>query len=135
MARKFDLAEILAPLDDIVRRLHARRTRLMSEVGVIDDNLTRFGAGAKRRGRPAASPNHQPKRKGKRVRRSREAVEAEAAEIVEFIKGAGKEGLGAKNIKSKFHVSAPSIKAYLKQYAPQAKIKTTGHKSTMRYFV
>lgn len=138
MARQFDLKAILFPIGDIVRRLKDRRAVLMEEIDALDATLTRFN-GAKRRGRKPSSPDdataEAPKRKGKRTRRDRASIEAEAQQIVEFIKAAGKDGVGAKDIKGRFHIPAPSVKGYLKTYAPASKVKTVGHKSTMRYFV
>lgn len=138
--KTFDLKKILSPVANIVRRLKDRRAVLMDEITALDDTLHRFNgkAGRKRKASGGDTPSDDmaetPKRKGKRTRRDRAEIEADVAKIVEFIKASGTNGVGAKDIKAKFTISAPSVKSYLKQYAPKGTFKTTGAKSKMRYF-
>jgi hypothetical protein len=131
MPRPFDLKKLLAPVGDIVRKLNNRRQQLMSEVELIDGQLARFN-GKGRRKRIAGVPRMGRK---KRVRRNRPELEAQAQQVVDFIKGAGKAGLSGQEIKVKFGITAPSLKAYLKQYAPGARITTIGKQRSMRYMI
>src|SRR5258706_13088393 len=107
MARQFNLNRVLEPVKDIVRKLTDHRSRLMEDVAIIDDQLSRLGGG-KRRGRKASANGDgigiEPagtKRKGKRTRRSREELATMAGDVVALIKGAGKEGARAKQLKAK----------------------------------
>lgn len=131
MAKRFNLKKILAPVDDVVRKLKHRRDVLMVEVNLLQAELDRLG-GSRRKPGPKAEGASQPGRK-LRKRRSRDQLEAIAAEIVEFISGKGKEGASGNEIKSKFGDLLPSVNAWLKNYST-AKVKTTGSKSKMRYF-
>jgi len=131
MAKKFNLKKILAPVGDIVRKLKNRRGELMSEVEIIDRELSRFG-GSRRGRRPNQAPATA-KRRGKRKRRSREELDALAEEIFKFIGSKGKGGVTGKEIQAQFGPMVPSVNAWLKLYSP-AKVKTTGAKSKMRYY-
>jgi hypothetical protein len=132
MARTFDLKKVLAPVGDIVRKLKKRRDHLMSEVELIEGELTRLGGG--RKGRRKITEEAIPQRRtGKRKRRSREELTAMAQQIVDFIKGKGKEGAAAKDLQRQFGPLLPSVNAWLKLYSP-GKVKTSGVKSKMRYF-
>jgi hypothetical protein len=139
MARTFDLKKVMAPVGDIVRKLNARRASLLEEVAMLDRELERLGGGGRRRGRPSAAEagtgaatSSEPRRK--RRRRKREDLESMAQDIVKFIGSRGKEGATAKEIKSQFGNLLPSVNAWLKNYS-KAKVRTTGAKATMRYFV
>ena len=137
--RSGDLSSILAPLADIVNRLKVRRNELAEDLSLVDAELARFdGSGNGRASRKSAtrvSSNGagSVRRKRKRIRRSREQIEAVARDIVKFIQDGGKDGRGGRDIKAKFGAILPSTKAFLKEYAPNAKLKTTGLKATMRY--
>jgi len=139
MPRPFNLKSILKPVQKIVRRLKDRRDYLMAEVDEIDTHLTALGSKRGRRAKARVKGDGSgieptgTKRKGKRTRRSREELVQTAGEVVELIKGAGKEGATAKQIKAKFGNLLPSVNAWLKLYSP-VKVKTTGAKSKMRYF-
>jgi hypothetical protein len=128
------IEDILAPLAQVVERLSARRERVRAELEALNEQIERFGGGQRSNGRKV-EPATPTKRVGKRIRRSREQVEAQAAEVVNFIKAAGKSGISGKEIKKQFGNLLPSVNAFLKSFAKGAKIKTTGQKSTMRYFV
>jgi hypothetical protein len=132
MKRKTSIQDILAPIKDIVARLQGRRRDLMEEVNLLDSELTRLG-GSSKRGRGKAAAAGGPVRRGKRRRRKREDIEAQAAEVVEFISSAGKAGASGKEIKTKFGNLLPSVNAWLKNYS-KAKVRTSGEKSTMRYY-
>jgi hypothetical protein len=128
MAKQFNLARILAPVGNIVRRLKKRRHILMAEVELLDRKISRFGGGRQQRDKVVGAV-----RKGKRKRRSRVQLDEMAAGIIAFIKGKGKAGARGKEIKAKFGNLLPSVNAWLKTYS-KLKVKTTGEKSTMRYF-
>ena len=79
-------------------------------------------------------PKEKPDKTDRKRRRSTEECEAQAAEIVAFIKAAGKDGVGGGDITAQFGKIAPSVRAFLEKYS-DAKIKTTGNKASMRYTV
>src|ERR1700759_1520093 len=115
MAKPFDLEQILAPVADIVRRLNDRRQHLLAEVEMIESEVARLGGG---RSDSQSNNVHTPRIAGgrrKRIRRSRAEVEAEAKQVVEFIRSAGKAGLSGREIKTKFKIGAPSLNGYLRQ--------------------
>jgi hypothetical protein len=70
-------------------------------------------------------------KKGKRIRRSPENLAKDAAEVIAIIKSKGKEGAKGSDF-ARFKIIG-SPKVWLKQHARDAKIKTTGEKSKMRY--
>jgi hypothetical protein len=131
MAKRFDLKKVLAPVGDVVRKLKNRRDVLMAEVEELNDQIARFeGRRGKRGPKPADAGQPAPKT---RKRRSRDQLEAMAADIVAFIASKGKEGASGNEIKSQFGDLLPSVNAWLKNYS-KAKVKTTGNKSKMKYF-
>jgi len=132
MAKRFNLKKILAPVDDVVRKLKHRRDVLMEEVNLLEAELDRLGG---RRRKPGPKPEGAASQPGRKVRkrRSREQLESMAAGIVEFIRGKGKEGASGNEIKAEFGDLLPSVNAWLKNYST-AKVKTQGSKSKMRYF-
>lgn len=133
MAKRFNLKKILAPVDDVVRKLKHRRDVLMEEVNLLEAELDRLGGRRRKPGpKPEGAAASQPGRKV-RKRRSREQLESMAADIVKFIGGKGKEGASGNEIKAEFGDLLPSVNAWLKNYST-AKVKTTGSKSKMRYF-
>src|SRR4051794_19718000 len=132
MARQFNLKRILAPVGDIVRKLKSRRDELMSEVDQINGEIDRLNGRARGRRKAEANEGMMPSRK--RKRRSREELTAIAQEIVSFIRDKGKEGIVAKDLQAKFGPLVPSANAWLKAYSP-VKVKTSGAKSKMRYFL
>ena len=85
-----------------------------------------------RRGRP---PKTRGARKTSRKggRRSREEIEAEAAEVVKLIKGAGSGGISASDILAKYPSIFPSVKQYLLKYAKGSGIKAVGKKQFTKY--
>src|SRR5690348_2312634 len=84
-------------------------------------------------GRAPAKAARASKRAG-RKRRSRADLETQAAEVVKFIAGKGKEGVTGKEIKAQFGGLLPSVNAWLRNYS-KVKVRTTGAKSAMRYHV
>lgn len=129
MAKAFDLKSVLAPVDDIIRRLRVRRDQLVAEVDVIDRELARLGGGT----RGATGKVARGAKRAGRKRRSRSDLEARAAEVVQFISDKGKEGATGKEIKAQFGALLPSVNAWLKNYS-KAKVRTTGAKAAMRYY-
>ena len=132
MAKRFNLKKILAPVDDVVRKLKHRRDVLMEEVNLLQAELDRLGG---RRRKPGPKPEGTATQPGRKLRkrRTREQLKSMAAEIVEFVRGKGKEGASGNEIKAQFGDLLPSVNAWLKNYST-AKVKTTGSKSKMRYF-
>jgi hypothetical protein len=140
MAKPFGhISRILAPLSEIIEKLKERRALLEdqkrsveAEIELIEGELARLNGG---HGRAKKGERAEPDKRGrgKRVRRTRDQVEAHAGQIVDYIRSKGKEGVSGREIKAKFGAVLPTVQAYLKQYAPDAKIKTEGKKAAMRY--
>ena len=136
MARSFDLKKVLAPVDDVVRRLKTRRDELLAEARLIDDQISRFSGAKGSNGRSAQTFSNETERakpRGSRKRRSRADLEAQAKDVVAFIADKGKDGVTGREIKAKFGDLLPSVNAWLKSYARGAKVKTTGARASMKY--
>jgi len=135
MARAFDLKKILAPVGGIISKLEKRRQYLAAELQVVEDQISRLSGRTSRKRTPSAdNANGTPGTRRKRVRRSREDLEAMAQKIIDFIGSKGKAGASGGEIKAEFGNLLPSVNAWLKLYS-KTKFKTTGSKSKTRYYV
>jgi hypothetical protein len=99
MAKPFgDISRILAPLSEIIDKLKERRAlpedqkrSVEAEIELIEGELARLNGG---HGRAKKGERAEPGKRGrgKRVRRTRDQVEAHAGQIVEFIREQGQGG-------------------------------------------
>jgi hypothetical protein len=120
--------DILSPYFDRLEKARAKLTEAQTEVddleGVIEE-LTGRESGSKGKGGGAA---------GGRQRRSRADLEGDAQGIMKLIKDGGKEGVTGPEIRAKYPDVGQSITAFVTKYGGGAKLKTTGHKASTRYF-
>jgi ElaB/YqjD/DUF883 family membrane-anchored ribosome-binding protein len=114
-----------------INSLQAEIDRLQEE---LDRVVGRNGSPATRRTAPKAESGPKPARK-RRGRRSSEEVNAQAREMIEYIRSKGREGATGKEITQKFGKILPSIKEFLNSRDAGAKVKTKGAASNTVYFV
>ncbi len=116
--------QLLAPLHEQVEAQEAiikEAQGKIAEISRIIGSIT---------GKPAKSGGATG---GTRQRRTKEELEHTAAEVVGFIKQSGATGVSGSEIKGKFDSLLPSIKEFLKLYAPDFKLTTKGEKAAMTY--
>jgi len=84
---------------------------------------------------PNGTPTVEPKRRTKRrIRRGPEELKSEAQAIIELVKQKGRDGATGKEIRQQYPKVEPDIKGFVQKHGNR-KVKTTGNKATMRYFV
>lgn len=134
----------ILPIEEWIADLEKHRDQLDQEIQKLQQLKSGLAGGealssiaAPRRGRPPKNEGTAPAktagRKGKRVRRSREDVEAHAKQILEFVRSA-KNGVTGTQIKDKFGKVIGTVKNYVKQYTG-VDIESVGPKTSMRYTV
>jgi cysteinyl-tRNA synthetase len=69
-----------------------------------------------------------------RGRRSKDEVNQQAQGMLKQIQDAGDEGISGRELNRKWGKVIPTIKQFIESRVPEAKIKTKGLRSAMRYF-
>jgi len=124
-------------IDALLQEKKKVQASIEERLGLIDDQINSLNELHKSAtGRYyISSPKTSSASGSKGKRRSKEELQQTAAEVVAFIKSAGKEGVSGSDIKAKFGSLLPSVKGWLKLYAPDAKIGTSGERAAMKYTV
>jgi hypothetical protein len=147
------MTRVNAVLDRVRRLTTLTEQTLKRELRNIEDEAQRltaqFGAaaariratlrslgdhGAARRGRPPGSVAAAGTKKRKRIRRSPEQLQKVGESVVRFIRSKGDQGASGVEIRKLHDKIGPDIKGFVEKFGDQ-KLKTTGVKSSMRYFV
>jgi len=122
-----EAARLTNQLDSAAERIRATLRSLGSKVPMGRGGGTRVKAstmvGASSGGR-----------KGKRIRRSPEQLQKIGESVVQFIKNKGSEGASGVEIRKVAGKIGPDIKGFIAKFGGE-KLKTSGVKSQMRYFV
>lgn len=122
-----------------MQALHARAKQLIQkQIAYHEDELEVLrkmlnGSVPQRAPKKATAP--KPKKKGGRVRRSREDLEGQAQQVVKTIKGSGAEGISSGELMAKHKGInfVPSVTQWLKKYAKGGGYKTKGKKQFTRF--
>jgi len=135
MAKQFNLASLLKPLQQRIGDLQSQRAVIDTELETLNRVVADLGGKASKPTKPSKATANAPKKataKKKRLRSSPEQLKEKASAIVAYIKAAGKEGASASDIIKRYPVVG-SVKAFLKKWAADAKVKVRGSRQSTRY--
>lgn len=132
MAKTNLLAEVAELQNKIRKEIQFHK----DEISILEGLLGNAPSAARvvGRGRPSKAPaSPKARRSSKRTRRSVEEIQAEAQQVVQMVKSAGKDGIAAGDILAKFPKIFPSVKQYLAKYAKGSGVKAVGKKQFTKY--
>ena len=132
MAKTNLMAEVALLQNKIRKEIQFHKDEIAILEGLLGNAPTPT-AMVKRAGAPKAPSSPRAKRSAKRIRRSVEEIQAEAQQVVQMVKAAGKDGIAAGDILKKYPGIFPSVKQYLQKYAKGSGIRAVGKKQFTRY--
>ncbi len=134
------LAKVRTAARREIGRLQQQRDQLDSQIAELQQLLGSGSEGSNgvgrtvgRKAKPAATSKKRG-RKGKRIRRSPEQLQAIAAKVAGFIKSKGSEGASGKEIRKQFaDEKLPAVlPPFLEQFGG-VKVRQTGERASSRY--
>jgi hypothetical protein len=117
-----------------LHRIETEKERVTAKLDLAASRITEMlhGLGHLGNGQSAGKPTTAKKRK--RIRRGPEQLKQDAEAIIQFVKDKGADGAMGNEIRKHHPKVGPNIKGFVQKHGGR-KLKSTGKKSKMRYFV